>query len=46
MKENEQPRVTDELIRETDGFWNDPKKVLLLIDLIFLFDDGHGQLPS
>ena len=30
--------MTDELIRETDRFWDDPKKIMNLIDLLFLWD--------
>lgn len=31
--------MTDDLIQETDRFWDDPKKIMNLIDLLFLFDD-------
>jgi hypothetical protein len=31
--------MTDDLIRETDRFWDDPKKIMNLIDLLFLWDD-------
>lgn len=39
--------MTDDLIRETDRFWDDPKKIMNLIDLIFLMDDpDKKQIPS
>ena len=31
--------MTEDLIRQTDNFWNDPQKVMILIDLLFLWDD-------
>ena len=31
--------MKDELILETDRFWQDPRKVMMLIDLLFLWDD-------
>ena len=31
--------MTEDLIRETDRFWDDPKRVLALIDLLFLWED-------
>jgi hypothetical protein len=31
--------MTDDLLRETDRFWDDPKKIMNLIDLLFLWDD-------
>lgn len=31
--------MTEGLIRQTDNFWNDPQKVMYLVDLLFLFDD-------
>ena len=39
--------MTDDLIRETDRFWDDPKKIMNLIDLLFLWDDpDKKQIPS
>ena len=39
--------MTDDLIRETDRFWDDPKKIMNLIDLLFLLDDpDKKQIPS
>ena len=39
MKEDEQTKVTDEMIRESERIWDDPKKILALIDLLFLWED-------
>lgn len=39
--------MTEDLIRETDHFWEDPKKILALIDLLFLWEDpDKRQIPS
>ena len=38
--------MTDDLIRETDRFWDDPKKILNLIDLIFFFQEDKDNIPS
>lgn len=37
--DREECEVTDDLIRETDRFWEDPKRIMALIDLLFLWDD-------
>ena len=39
MKEKEQIKVSDDQIRETENFWDDPKRIMALIDLLFLWDD-------
>lgn len=39
MEEKEEIRVTEEQIRETENFWEDPGRVLALIDLLFLGED-------
>lgn len=39
MKENEQLQVDEDLIRETDRFWENPQNIMNLIDLLFLWDD-------
>lgn len=44
MREKEP--VNEELVRWTDHFWEDPEKVLLLIDLIFLGEDEEGRIYS
>ncbi len=31
--------MTDDLIQETDRFWEDPQKIMNLIDLLFLWED-------
>ena len=47
MKEASQPQVTEEQIRETDKFWENPQNILNLIDLIFLSGDpGKEIIPS
>lgn len=35
--------MKDDLVRETDRFWEDPKKVMMLIDLLFLWDDADKE---
>lgn len=37
--DSEECRVKEDLTRETDNFWSDPKNILALIDLIFLNED-------
>ena len=44
MREKEP--VNEDLVRWTDHFWEDPEKVLLLIDLIFLGEDEEGRICS
>lgn len=39
MKEKEQTQLPEDLIRQTENFWDDPKKVMYMVDLLFLFDD-------
>ena len=46
MEEKEQINVTDEMIREANHFWEDPKKVMMLIDLLFLWDEDKKTIPS
>ncbi len=38
--------MTDDLIRETDRFWEKPENVLRLIDLIFFFQEEKDVIPS
>jgi hypothetical protein len=45
MGEKEQSPVTEEMIQEADNIWNDPQKIMRLIDLLFLWDDKE-QIPS
>ena len=46
MEEKENIQVTEEQIRETENFWDDPKRVLALIDLMFLDEDRKKIIPS
>ena len=39
MKEKEQTQLPEDLIRQTENFWDDPQKVMYLVDLLFLFDN-------
>jgi len=43
MKEKEQTQLPEDLIRQTENFWNDPQKVMYLVDLLFLFDDSDKK---
>lgn len=38
-------RIKEEDIREAEKIENDPKKILALIDLIFMYDD-RKKIPS
>lgn len=33
------PQLENDLIRDADNIWNDPQKIMRLIDLLFLLDD-------
>ena len=46
MEEKEEIQVTEEQIREVENFWDDPKRVLALIDLMFLEEDRKKIIPS
>lgn len=46
MKEKEQIQVSDDQIRETENFWDDPKRIMALIDLLFLWDDEDKRIYS
>ena len=43
---NDNVNLTDEDYLEEERIENDPKKILALIDLIFLFDDNKKVIPS
>ena len=43
--DREKRELTDNLQGETEGFWDDPRKVLALIDLLFLRDDPEDGRP-
>lgn len=38
--------LTEEDYREADRIENDPKKILALIDLIFMYEDNKKVIPS
>lgn len=42
-KEKEQIQVSDDQIRETQHFWDDPQKIMNLIDLLFLWEDADKK---
>lgn len=47
MKEKEHTPVTEEMIQEADRLWENPQKIMNLIDLLFLWDDpDKKQIPS
>lgn len=46
MNENVNFNLTDDDIQDAERIENDPKKILALIDLIFLFDDNKKVIPS
>ena len=48
MKETDNIQVSDEMILETERFWESPQKIMNLIDLLFLWEDEEGrrQIPS
>ena len=35
--------ITEEMIQETDRFWEDPEKFMKLIDLLFLWEDSDKK---
>lgn len=39
MKEEERDDVPDEIIRETERFWEDPRRIMALIDILFLEEE-------
>lgn len=45
--EMKEQQVSGDLIQETERFWENPKNILNLIDLIFLWDDeDRKNIPS
>jgi hypothetical protein len=38
--------LTEEDYREAERIENDPKKILALIDLIFMYEDNKKVIPS
>lgn len=45
MKEAEQIQVSEDLILETERFWESPQRILNLIDLLFLWEDEDRGQP-
>ena len=45
MKEAEQIQVSEDLILETERFWESPQRILNLIDLLFLWEDEDMRPP-
>lgn len=45
MTEERDKEPKEDLQGETEGFWDDPRKVMALIDLLFLWDDPEGERP-
>jgi hypothetical protein len=43
---NEIVNLTEEDYREAERIENDPKKILALIDLIFMYEDNKKVIPS
>ncbi len=41
--EEEKIQVSDEQVKETDRFWEDPQKIMNLIDLLFLWEDPEKK---
>ena len=39
MEEKEQSQVAEDLIQEADRLWENPRMIMNLIDLLFLWDD-------
>ena len=46
MDDNFNINLTEEDMREAQRIENDPKKILALIDLIFLFEENKKVIPS
>lgn len=39
MKEDERTPLPDELAGETERFWEDPRRIMALIDILFLEEE-------
>lgn len=46
MDDNFNINLSEEDLRDAQRIENDPKKILALIDLIFLFEDNKKVIPS
>lgn len=36
--------MTEEQVKETDRFWENPQNIMNLIDLLFLYDDDPDRI--
>lgn len=45
MTEERDKKPKEDLQKDTERFWDDPGKVLALIDLLFLWDDPEDGRP-
>ena len=43
MKEDERTPLPDKLAGETERFWEDPRRIMALIDILFLGEDQDGR---
>ena len=43
MKEDERTPLPDDLAGETERFWEDPRRIMALIDILFLGEDRDGE---
>jgi hypothetical protein len=41
--DREEPLTDDSLERETERFWEDPRRIMALIDILFLGEDQDGR---
>ena len=42
----ESVNLSQEDVREAEQIYNDPEKILALIDLIFMYEDNRKVIPS
>ena len=41
--DREEPLTDDSLERETERFWEDPRRIMALIDILFLGEERDGE---
>ena len=46
MEEKEQSQVAEDLIQEADHLWENPRMIMNLIDLLFLWEEDKKTIPS
>lgn len=46
MEEKEQSQVSEDLIQEADHLWENPRMIMNLIDLLFLWEEDKKTIPS